>query len=159
MLDSKVSVLKCNQFFCMCITVNGSLYLWRYNHNKLESSNKFCQLSIENEEKLDQHLDTMIGGVSCYSILKERTFQKALLTEQGVPVIYLSDNRSFFYSVDSKCWHLVPVLGNLVGDDPQLLCSSKSFLSSNDALANKSTELQPPIGPLKLIQSREKSTR
>ena len=72
----------------------------------------------------------------------------------------MSDNRSFFYSLQTECWHQVPVLGNVLGDGSHLLLNSSSSLTAHGPADTVTDDLlkQPPMGPLKLIQSREKNS-
>lgn len=56
----------------------------------------------------------------------------------------MSNNRSYFYSLNSQCWHMVPNLNN------NLTVNSFIELNTNATMSN----LQP-IGPLSMIQLRE----
>lgn len=157
-LDSRAAVLKCNTNYCMCLTVTGFLYVWKFEtNNKQKESNGYRS----NESDLN-NLTTVINRQSCQSILKDGVFANALLTDHGIPVIYMSKNRSYFFALQTQCWHLVPQIGNLTGEDSQLLFNSSSLFSdhsksmkpngNDDALSN------PIMGPLSIIQSKDKSS-
>ena len=85
MLDSKVAVLKCNSNYCMCITVYGSIYLWKYNlfeNSPKNSTIAFGSSSMDlgftsstetflNQNELNEsNLVTLINRQSCFAILK-----------------------------------------------------------------------------------------
>lgn len=146
MLDSRAAVLKCNTAYCMCVTVSGFVYVWKYEQNS------------EKQKELNS-LTTIINKQSCQSILKEGVFSNALLTDHGVPVIYMSKNRSFFYSLQTECWHLVPSIGNLIGEDSQLLFNSSSLFSDHSKSMKLLGNNDDIMGPLSIIQSKDKSSR
>lgn len=71
-LDSKAAVLKCNANFCMCLTVNGSMYVWKYlnEQNKLNGTDHAFG-DKDGRVGLDlNNLTTVINQQSCQSILR-----------------------------------------------------------------------------------------
>ncbi len=97
-----------------------------------------------------------------YFILKDGVFSNALLTDHGIPVIYMSKNRSFFYSPQTECWHLVPSIGNLIGEDSQLLFNASSLFSDHTKSMKSNgmdDSMNAVIGPLSIIQSKDKSIK
>ena len=113
MLDSRAAVLKCNTNYCMCLTTTGSVYVWKYKCNQQA---KYAKENAESASESDLNsLTTLINRQSCQSILKDGTLTNVLLTDQGIPVIYVSKNRSYFFSLQTQCWHLVPAFGTSQG--------------------------------------------
>ena len=100
LLDSRAAVLKCNSTYCMSLTTTGFIYVWKY----VSQQNDF---KTTKETDNMNNLVTLINRQSCHNILREGTFITALLTDNGVPVIYMSRNRSFFFSLQTQCWHQV----------------------------------------------------
>ena len=84
-------------------------------------------------------------------------FLTATLTETGTPILIMAKNRSFFYSLETQCWHVVPSMGNLTGDGSHLFLNAKSvFSGSMRSALNEADDL---TGPLSMIQSRTKTSR
>lgn len=158
-LDSKVAVLKVNSNYCMCLTTMGYFYVWKYYFDSKDNHNKLYELnSSANSATNYQNLTTLINKQSCESILRDTKvygeYSNANLTENGTPILTMSKNRSYFFSLQTQCWHLIPVIGNLVGDESQLLYNSNSLFSNRENGLN----LDDLKGPLSLIQSRSKSS-
>ena len=75
------------------------------------------------------------------------------LTDSGVPVVNMSKNKSFFYSLQTKCWHIIPSFGSSIGEESQLLFNSNSIFGSSSKSNSHDSN-----GPLNQIQSRNKSS-
>jgi hypothetical protein len=140
----------------------GSIYLWKYNFedhqlkSKKESSNyKNRHTSVASSTVEIDLLSTLINRQTCRSVLKDGHFLNAIITDNGTPVVFISRNRSFFFSIKTQCWHLVPALGSLSGDDSQLVLNSNSVF----AKTRNSNNLAGQMGPLSIIQSRDKNTK
>ena len=76
----------------------------------------------------------------------------------------MSKNRSYFFSLQTECWHLVPLIGNLIGDDSQLIFNSSSLFSDQSKSMKAANTLDDSSsiiaqGPLNIIQSRDKSSK
>jgi hypothetical protein len=160
LLDSRAAVLKCNTNYCMALTIAGSIYVWKYRQDQANtnSSNKPYGASESSAEQ--NNLITLVNRQSCVAILREGAFVNALLTDSGVPVIYMSKNRSFFYSMQTQCWHQVPVFGTMTGEDSHLLFNtSSSFAGHAKSLSSLKDETSKALGPLSIIQLRDKSSK
>lgn len=75
LLDSRAAVLKCNSYYCMCLTTSGSLYVWSYKNeqkqNKEQKKNQFSSISVSETDS--NNLRTVINRQSCQSILKGKS--------------------------------------------------------------------------------------
>ncbi len=85
-------------------------------------------------------------------------FTNALITENGIPVIYMSRNRSYFYSLQTQCWHLVPSFGNITGEGSHLLLNSSSSFSDHYKSISSLKDGSAVTGPLSIIQLRDKNS-
>lgn len=74
------------------------------------------------------------------------------MTDSGVPVLQMSGNKSYFYSMQTKSWHLIPPSGliNGPGGHNNKLQQTYAHLDSD----NTSTAM-----PLDEIQSRQLSSK
>lgn len=185
-LDSRAAVLKCNMNYCMCLTVHGSMYVWKYKTERNTKESKDARFKSDSTVEADiNNLATIINRQSCHSILKgqyitheliyvewiskqyvfknskDGAFTNALLTDHGIPVIYMSKNRSYFFSLQTQCWHQVPAFGNMVGDGSHLLFNSSSSFADHAKSINslKGEPASSIIGPLSIIQQRDKSSK
>ncbi|CAF0827430.1 unnamed protein product [Brachionus calyciflorus] len=153
-LDSKAAVLNVSNYsnynYIMVISEKGFMYLW-----------KFCLDTIKNEaNKLNNStssncfhtLTNLIYNESCQFIVEGKTLVKSLVTENGTPVLHLSENKSYYYSIELKCWHLIPLNGSLLRDSLKLLINSNSLF--NQSTQNDKTNETP----LNYIQSYQKNT-
>ncbi len=151
-LESKAAVLKCNSNYCMCITINGFVYVWKYN-DSLDQSNETTSSSIS----------TIINRQSCENILRDSKlygeYSNSSLTDSGIPIISMSKNRSYYFSIQTQCWHLIPAIGaNLSSEESaaHLFINSSSIFTRTTN--NNNISLDELNGPLSMIQSRSKSS-
>lgn len=103
-----------NQNYFLCLTTNGYLYLWQY--------------SLQNVT-----IRTLLSQLSCELLFKNNddiTLLNCKLTDSGIPIIYMSNNQVFYYSIEFKCWHLLPNQNSL----------SQSFIT-NSSNTNESSGL------------------
>lgn len=153
----------------MCLTVNGFVYVWKYENNLNKQNDSISSINDKKNNNNNNNnlysdlnnLSTIINRQSCQSILKDGIFSNALLTENGIPVIYMSKNRSFFFSLQTECWHLIPSIGNLIGQDSQLIFNSSSLFSDQfKSMKTSDDSIMSNIvpGPLSIIQSKDKSS-
>ncbi|XP_071093966.1 protein HIRA-like isoform X1 [Haliotis cracherodii] len=84
-LNSNVSILKCTNYHVMAITRKGSLYVWNLQSRCAVIKNE-CLASI------------MTGSDKV---------EKTALTTDGIPVISLSNKKSYTFAVDLGTWVLV----------------------------------------------------
>ncbi|XP_067683300.1 protein HIRA-like isoform X2 [Haliotis asinina] len=84
-LNSNVSILKCTNYHVMAITRKGSLYVWNLQSRCAVIKNE-CLASI------------MTGSDKV---------EKTSLTADGIPVISLSNKKSYTFSVEMATWVLV----------------------------------------------------
>jgi protein HIRA/HIR1 len=141
-LDSRAVSLKSKSNFCLCLTSSGHVYVWKFTSNQDLTLLKGNHL-VTNFENITAE----IQRESCQFILNKKDggdgdhFLECDLTETGVPIINMSKNRSYFFSVKTKSWHLVPCLGVF-----------------SSVAAAVTTLLRPNDGPLNQIQSRHKNS-
>lgn len=84
-LSSRVSILDANGHYLLAITQKGGLYVWNLQNKSAV---------IRNEQ---------LSGM----MTAEDMISRAFVTREGVPVLSLTQGRSFSYSVDMGCWLLV----------------------------------------------------
>ena len=152
-LESKAAVLKCNSNYIMCITMNGFVYVWKYNDS----------LDQSNETSLVSPISTIINRQSCENILRDSKlygeYTNSNLTDSGIPIISMSRNRSYYFSIQTQCWHLIPAIGaNLSSEES----AAHLFINSSSVFTrttnNNIISLDELNGPLSMIQSRSKSS-
>jgi hypothetical protein len=78
---------------------------------------------------------------------KDGQFVNAILTDNGQPVIYMSNNCSYFYSLNTQCWHKIPTINNNI--------AINSYIELN--FPDNTTQPPSTIGPLSMAQLREKN--
>ncbi len=71
LLDARAAVLKCNANFCMCLTVAGSMYVWKYigEQSRLSNTDPFSASGARVGADLNC-LTTIVNQRSCQSILR-----------------------------------------------------------------------------------------
>ncbi len=142
----------------MALTTSGFVYVWKYSPDHTSTSTNNKLLSAGQTLSDLNNLTTLINRESCTAILREGVFVNALLTDNGVPVIYMSKNRSFFYSIQTQCWHQVPVFGTMTGEESHLLFNtSSSFAGHAKSMSILKNDTNKSLGPLSIIQLRDKS--
>ncbi|XP_007573246.1 protein HIRA [Poecilia formosa] len=120
-LATPVSALHCSAHFVMVLTAGATLSVWDVQRQKA---------LVKNES-----LQTIFSGA-------ETTVSLSLLTQQGVPIIGLSNGKSFCFSVSLETWTLIADKG-----DSLVQCADfRSCLPSQDAAASS--------GPLAVVQGR-----
>ncbi|XP_027889937.1 protein HIRA [Xiphophorus couchianus] len=120
-LATPVSALHCSAHFVMVLTAGATLSVWDAQRQKA---------LVKNES-----LQTIFSGA-------ETTVSLSLLTQQGVPIIGLSNGKSFCFSVSLETWTLIADKG-----DSLVQCADfRSCLPSQDAAASS--------GPLAVVQGR-----
>jgi len=164
-LDSRAVILKSNGNYCMCMTSSGHVYVWKYAQetpNQDVASYKINRSITGNKNVNDdlnlQNLTTIINRESCQFILKNGEWLDSEITEAGVPIISMSKNRSYFFSLKTKSWHLLPCLGTNVGQDSQLWFNSNTVHANSKSSNNNSNNANIINGPLNQIQSRNKNS-
>ncbi|KAG7481063.1 hypothetical protein MATL_G00062620 [Megalops atlanticus] len=121
LLPAPMSTLHCSGFFVMALTACATLSVWDVQ--------KQCVL-VKNES-----LQTILSGT-------DTTVSQTLLTQQGVPVISLSNGKSYCFNSSLETW-------NLIADkqDSLLQCADfRNCLPSQDAMVS--------TGPLAVMQGR-----
>nr|XP_023692870.1 protein HIRA [Paramormyrops kingsleyae]XP_023692871.1 protein HIRA [Paramormyrops kingsleyae] len=121
LLPAPLSALHCSGSFVMALTACASLSVWDVKKQTV-----------------------VVRNVSLLTILSggDATVSQSLLTQQGVPVICLSNGKSYCFSSSLETW-------NLIADkqDPLVQCADfRHFLPSQDALLSS--------GPLAIMQGR-----
>ncbi|XP_014912340.1 protein HIRA [Poecilia latipinna] len=120
-LATPVSALHCSAHFVMVLTAGATLSVWDVQRQKA---------LVKNES-----LQTIFSGA-------ETTVSLSLLTQQGVPIIGLSNGKSFCFSVSLETWTLIADKG-----DSLVQCADfRSCLPSQDGAASS--------GPLAVVQGR-----
>ena len=170
-LDSRAVALKSNLNHCLCLTSSGHIYVWKLSQesssqdkssyvssssslssistiNSKTNSNKFL-----NDDLNYQNITAIINHESCQFILKNGEWLDCEITETGVPILCMSKNRSYFFSLKTKSWHLLPCLGTMTGEESQLLLNSNTIYTSSKSNTNSVLN-----GPLMQIQSRNKNS-
>ncbi len=74
-LESKAAVLKVNGNFCMCMTMNGFVYVWKCKVDKNDNSYSKIMNSEESNGSVSNEfhsLTTLINKQSCENILRGR---------------------------------------------------------------------------------------
>lgn len=84
-LSSRVSILDANGHYLLAVTQKGGLYVWNLQNKSAV---------IRNEP---------LSGM----MTAEDMISRAFVTKEGVPVLSLTQGKSFSYSVDMGCWLLV----------------------------------------------------
>lgn len=121
LLAAPMSTLHCLGFYVMALTAAASLSVWDVQKQTA---------LVKNES-----LQTILSG-------SDTTVSQSLLTQQGVPVIGLSNGKSYCYNSSLETW-------NLISDrqDSLVQCADfRSCLSSQDSLVS--------TGPLAIMQGR-----
>ncbi|XP_030647413.1 protein HIRA [Chanos chanos] len=124
MLATPVSSLHCSAFYVMVLTGAASLSVWDVQK----------QVALVKNETLNP----ILSGT-------DATVSQSLLTQQGVPVITLSNGRSYCFNSSLETW-------NLVADKQDTLVQCADFrncISTQDAMGSS--------GPLAVMQGRNLS--
>ncbi|XP_060927797.1 protein HIRA isoform X2 [Limanda limanda] len=120
-LGTPVSALHCAAHFVMALTAGAALSVWDVQRQKA---------LVKNES-----LRNILSGVDI-------TVSQSLLTQQGVPVVGLSNGKSFCFSSSLETWTLIADKG-----DSLVQCADfRSCLPSHDAPVSS--------GPLAVMQGR-----
>ncbi|XP_051278868.1 protein HIRA isoform X1 [Dicentrarchus labrax] len=120
-LATPVSAVHCSSHFVMVLTAGATLSVWDVQKQKA---------LVKNESLL-----TILSGA-------DSTVSQSLLTQQGVPVIGLSNGKSYCFSSSLETWTLIADKG-----DSLVQCADfRSCLSTHDAPASS--------GPLAVMQGR-----
>uniref|UniRef100_A0A8D0D594 Protein HIRA n=1 Tax=Sander lucioperca TaxID=283035 RepID=A0A8D0D594_SANLU len=120
-LPTPVSALHCTAHFVMALTAGATLSVWDVQKQKA---------LVKNESLL-----TILSGA-------DTTVSQSLLTQQGVPVIGLSNGKSYCFSSSLETWTLIADKG-----DSLVQCADfRSCLPTQDALVSP--------GPLAVMQGR-----
>ncbi|KAM4578370.1 protein HIRA [Fundulus diaphanus] len=120
-LASPISALHCSAHFVMALTAGAALSVWDVQRQKA---------LVRNES-----LQPLLSGA-------DTTVSQSMLTQQGVPVIGLSNGKSYCFSLSLETWTLVADKG-----DSLVQCADfRSCLPSQDAAASS--------GPLAVVQGR-----
>ncbi|XP_049619015.1 protein HIRA [Syngnathus scovelli] len=121
LLPSPVSALNCSAHFVMALTAGATLSVWDVQKQKA---------LVKNES-----LATILSG-------SEVTVSQSLLTQRGVPVIGLSNGKSFCFSLSLETWTLIADQGDCL-----VQCADfRSCLPTQDAPGSS--------GPLATMQGR-----
>uniref|UniRef100_A0A8C5DZN2 Protein HIRA n=1 Tax=Gouania willdenowi TaxID=441366 RepID=A0A8C5DZN2_GOUWI len=118
-LATPVSALHCTAHFVMVVTAGATLSVWDVQKQK-----------------------ALVRNESLQSILSDTSVSQSLLTQQGVPVVGLSNGKSFCFSSSLETW-------SLIADKADSLVQCADFrgcLSSHDAPVSS--------GPLAVMQGR-----
>ncbi|KAJ8286194.1 hypothetical protein GJAV_G00035610 [Gymnothorax javanicus] len=121
LLPAPMSALHCSASFVMALTAAATLSVWDVQKQTV---------LVKNES-----LQTILSGTDC-------TVSQSLLTPQGVPVISLSNGKSYCFSSALETW-------TLVADKQDVLVQCADFrtcLPSQDAMVT--------TGPLAIMQGR-----
>uniref|UniRef100_A0A7N8Y2N0 Protein HIRA n=1 Tax=Mastacembelus armatus TaxID=205130 RepID=A0A7N8Y2N0_9TELE len=122
-LATPVSALHCSAHFVMVLTAGATLSVWSGDVQKQKAL-------VKNESLL-----TILSAA-------ETTVSQSLLTQQGVPVVGLSNGKSYCFSSSLQTWTLIADRG-----DSLVQCADfRSCLSTQDALVSS--------GPLAVMQGR-----
>uniref|UniRef100_A0A1A8PG09 Protein HIRA n=2 Tax=Nothobranchius rachovii TaxID=451742 RepID=A0A1A8PG09_9TELE len=120
-LTTPISALHCSAHFVMVLTAGAGLSVWDVHKQKA---------LVKNESLL-----TILSGA-------DTTVSQSLLTQQGVPVIGLSNGKTFCFSSSLETWTLIADRG-----DSLVQCADfRGCLPSHDAPVSS--------GPLAAIQGR-----
>ncbi|XP_068165973.1 protein HIRA [Antennarius striatus] len=123
-LATPVSALHCSAHFVMVLTAGAALSVWDVQKQKA---------LVKNESLLN-----ILSGA-------DTTVSQSLLTQQGVPVIGLSNGKSYCFSSALETWTLIADTG-----DSLVQCADfRSCLPTHDAPASS--------GPLAVVQGRNLS--
>ncbi|XP_063820846.1 protein HIRA [Pseudophryne corroboree] len=120
-LSSPISTLQCTGFYVMALTAAAALFVWDVQN----------QISIIKDESLQP----ILSG-------NDMTVSQTLLTQRGIPVLSLSNGKSYCFNPALSTW-------NLVSDRQDSLeqCADyRNCLTSQDAIMCS--------GPLAIIQGR-----
>uniref|UniRef100_A0A4W6CTK5 Protein HIRA n=1 Tax=Lates calcarifer TaxID=8187 RepID=A0A4W6CTK5_LATCA len=125
-LGTPVSALHCSAHFLMALTAGATLSVWSVDVQKQKAL-------VKNESLL-----TILPGADI-------TVSQSLLTQQGVPVIGLSNGKSYCFSSSLETWTLIADKG-----DSLVQCADfRSCLPTHDAPVSS--------GPLAVMQGRNLS--
>ncbi|XP_054586287.2 protein HIRA isoform X1 [Nothobranchius furzeri] len=120
-LTTPISALHCSAHFVMALTAGAGLSVWDVHKQKA---------LVKNESLL-----TVLSGA-------DTTVSQSMLTQQGVPVIGLSNGKTFCFSSSLETWTLIADRG-----DSLVQCADfRGCLPSHDAPVSS--------GPLAAIQGR-----
>lgn len=119
-LPSAVSAVHCSSHFVMALTSGATLSVWDVHKQR-----------------------ALVKNESLLPILNsETTVTQSMLTQQGVPVVALSNGKSYCYSADMETWTLIADKADSLGQ-----CADfRSCLPSHDASVSS--------GPLATMQGR-----
>ncbi|XP_069562018.1 protein HIRA isoform X2 [Brachyistius frenatus] len=120
-LATPVSALNCSAHFVMVLTAGAMLSVWDVHKQKA---------LVKNES-----LQAILSGADI-------TVSQSLLTQQGVPVIGLSNGKSYCFSSSLETWTLIADKGDSLVQGADF----RSCLPSHDAAASS--------GPLAVMQGR-----
>ncbi|XP_069025450.1 protein HIRA isoform X2 [Embiotoca jacksoni] len=120
-LATPVSALNCSAHFVMVLTAGATLSVWDVHKQKA---------LVKNES-----LQAILSGADI-------TVSQSLLTQQGVPVIGLSNGKSYCFSSSLETWTLIADKGDSLVQGADF----RSCLPSHDAAASS--------GPLAVMQGR-----
>lgn len=79
------------------------------------------------------------------------------MTDSGVPVLQMSGNKSYFYSMQTKSWHLIPPSGLMNG--PNDGGGGNKLLLHTNAQIGESNSAHHHQMPLDEIQTRQQSSK
>lgn len=121
LLATPMCALHCSGYYVMALTAGATLSVWDVQKQTA---------LVKNES-----LQTILAGADV-------TVSQSLLTQQGVPVIGLSNGKSYCYNSSLETWNLIADKG-----DSLVQCADfRSCLPSNDA--------PDSTGPLAVMQGR-----
>ncbi|XP_066510936.1 protein HIRA-like [Hoplias malabaricus] len=124
MLPAPISALHCSAFFVMALTASATLSVWDVQK----------QVALVRNESLT----SIFSGADV-------TVSSSMLTDQGVPVVALSNGKSFCFSSAMETWNLI-----VDKQDALVQCADfRNCVSSLDALGS--------TGPLAAAQGRNLS--
>lgn len=120
-LATPVSALHCSAHFVMALTAGATLSVWDVQRQKAVVKNESLQTILSDGDA---------------------TVSLSLLTQQGVPVVGLSNGKSYCFSLSLETWMLIADKG-----DSLVQCADfRSCLPSQDAPGSS--------GPLAVVQGR-----
>ncbi|ESO91621.1 hypothetical protein LOTGIDRAFT_206663 [Lottia gigantea] len=130
-LNSKISYLHCSSYFVMAITQKGSLHVWNMQ-------NKMATINNEN-------IASIINGNIEVDTVK--------ITSEGLPVITLSNSKSYSYHTDLKSWVLIHENINNV-----IQCSDYQYCKLSSQITGPLISLQKSHNRAGMLASRTSSS-